>query len=83
MILSAIFLLPGIITMIYVSISSPSHLPLKVGIDYTGGTVLQYYIDKKVENSELATLRNELEKNGVINYMRAKIKRIALIIRHL
>ena len=67
MILSALFLLPGIITMIYASVTSPSHLPLKVGIDYTGGTVLQYSIDKNVENSALSTLRNELEKNGIEN----------------
>ena len=67
MCLSALFLLPGIITMIYASINSPSHLPLKVGIDYTGGTVLQYMTDKKVENSSLSTIREELVKNGVEN----------------
>ena len=67
MCLSALFLLPGIITMIYASITSPSHLPLKVGIDYTGGTVLQYSIDKKVENSALTALRTALEKGGIEN----------------
>ena len=67
MALSALLLLPGIITMIYASVTSPSHLPLKVGIDYTGGTVLQYSIDKKVENSELTELRNNLVKNGIEN----------------
>ena len=67
MCVSALFLLPGIIIMIYASITSPSHLPLKVGIDYTGGTVLQYTIDKKVENSALTTIRAELIKNGIDN----------------
>lgn len=67
MALSALLLLPGIITMIYASVTSPSHLPLKVGIDYTGGTVLQYSIDKKVENSALTELRNNLVKNGIEN----------------
>ena len=67
MCLSAFILLPGIITMIYASVTSPSHLPLKVGIDYTGGTVLQYTIDKKVENSALTTIRAELIKNGIEN----------------
>ena len=67
MCLSAFILLPGIITMIYASVTSPSHLPLKVGIDYTGGTVLQYTIDKKVENSALTTIRAELIKNGIDN----------------
>ena len=41
MVLSAILLLPGIIAMIYASINNVNHLPLKVGIDYTGGTVLR------------------------------------------
>ena len=65
MILSAVLLLPGIFTMIYASVTTESHLPLKVGIDYTGGTVLQYAIDKKVDNSVLTNLRANLEKNGI------------------
>ena len=40
--LSAILILPGIVAMIYSSIIYPTHAPLKVGIDYTGGTILQY-----------------------------------------
>lgn len=36
--LSAILLLPGIVAMIYSTITYPTHTPLKVGIDYTGGT---------------------------------------------
>ena len=39
--LSAILLLPGIVAMIYSTITYPTHTPLKVGIDYTGGTTLQ------------------------------------------
>lgn len=65
MILSAVLLLPGIFTMIYASVTTESHLPLKVGIDYTGGTVLQYAIDKKVDNSVLTDLRANIEKNGI------------------
>lgn len=67
MALSAMLLLPGIITMIYATITTPSHLPLKVGIDYTGGTVLQYAIDKKVDNTALSTIRKALEKSGIEN----------------
>ncbi|MGN0018777.1 MAG: protein translocase subunit SecF [Candidatus Gastranaerophilaceae bacterium] len=65
MVLSAILLLPGIIAMIYASINNVNHLPLKVGIDYTGGTVLQYAIDKKVANDVLGNIRGNLEKNGI------------------
>lgn len=67
MALSALILLPGIIVMIYASINSPNHLPLKVGIDYTGGTVIQYAIDKKVSNEEISALRSALEAQGIDN----------------
>lgn len=65
--LSAVLLIPGICGMIYLSITSDTHAPLKVGIDYTGGTVLQYAVDKKVESEMLGTLRTALAKNDVEN----------------
>ena len=65
--ISAILLIPGICAMIYLSVNSDTHTPLKVGIDYTGGTVLQYVVDKKVESNMLGTLRETLTKNGVEN----------------
>ena len=42
MVLSAILLIPGIVAMVYSSMTYPNHAPMKVGIDYTGGTILQY-----------------------------------------
>lgn len=66
-ILSAILLLPGIVAMIYSSITYPDHMPLKVGIDYTGGTILNYTTDKAVSNHDLSDLRVKLEKGGVDN----------------
>ncbi len=65
--LSAVLLIPGICGMIYLTINSDTHAPLKVGIDYTGGTVLQYAVDKKVESDMLGTLRSALAKNDVEN----------------
>ena len=67
MALTALLLLPGIVVMIYASITSPDHLPLKVGIDYTGGTVVQYTIDKKVDNQSISDLRLALEEKGIDN----------------
>lgn len=63
--LTTILLLPGIIAMIYAAIINPNHSPLKLGIDYTGGTILQYSVDQKVDNNKLADLRNNLIKAGV------------------
>ena len=67
MILSACLLLPGIGAMIYSSIHYDNHAPLKVGIDYTGGSILQYGVKDKVNNAELGTIRENLYQAGVEN----------------
>ncbi len=65
--LSFFLLLPGVIAMVYSTITYPNHAPLKVGIDYTGGTILQYSVDRKISNSDVAKTRQNLEKNGIEN----------------
>ncbi len=65
--LSIAILIPCIAAIIYSMIIYPNHAPLKVGIDYTGGTILQYSIEKTVNNSEMAQTRSNLEKNGIEN----------------
>lgn len=65
--LSAVLIIPGIIAMIYSSMIYPNHAPLKVGIDYTGGTILQYSVDKKITNTEIAQTRENLEAAGIEN----------------
>ena len=67
MCLSALLLLPGICAMIYSSVTSDNHAPLKVGIDYTGGTILQYGLNDKISNEDLTKTRTNLEKIGVEN----------------
>lgn len=67
MLLSAILLIPGIIAMIYSSVTYANHAPLKVGIDYTGGTILQYGLEQKISNKDLTITRNDLEKIGIEN----------------
>ena len=63
--LSALLLTPGIVAMIYSMINYPTHSPVKVGIDYTGGTIMQYGVQDDVKNSKVGVIRNELEKEGV------------------
>ena len=67
MCLSAMLLLPGICAMIYSATTSDNHSPLKVGIDYTGGTILQYGLNDKISNDDLTKTRINLEKAGVEN----------------
>ena len=67
MLLTTILLVPGIIAMIYSSVTYANHAHLKVGIDYTGGTILQYGLEQKLNNSDVTKTRNKLEKVGIEN----------------
>ena len=70
MILSALLLLPGLIAMGYSMATYPNHAPLKVGIDYTGGTISQYAVAEKVridDKDQLAELRDGLSKADIEN----------------
>ena len=63
--ISAILLIPGIIAMIYSMITYDTHTPVKVGIDYTGGTTLQYGVKENITNNKLTDVRSTLEENGI------------------
>lgn len=63
--LSALLLLPGIASMIYSMVTYPTHSPVKVGIDYTGGTIMQYGTKEDIKNSQVATTRADLDKAGI------------------
>lgn len=65
--LTSILLIPCIIAIIYLMVTQPNHAPLKLGIDFTGGTILQYVTDKKIETGEIANIREKLEKIDVKN----------------
>lgn len=67
MCLSALLLIPGIIAMIYSMITYPTHSPVKVGIDYTGGTILQYGVPEAVSSDDLAKTREDLDNIGITN----------------
>ncbi|MBP7212092.1 protein translocase subunit SecF [bacterium] len=64
LVLSAILVFPGLFAMIYSCMTYPTHAPLKVGIDYTGGSVAQYSTTKDIKSNEIAQTRNKLEKAG-------------------
>ena len=63
--LSACLLIPGICAMIYSSVHYSNHAPLKVGIDYTGGSILQYGVNEKISNDQVGTIRESLKNAGV------------------
>lgn len=63
--ISIILLLPGIFAMGYLVLTQPSHAPLNVGIDFTGGTILQYSVNQNVDLESISDIRQKLKKNGV------------------
>lgn len=65
--ISALLLLPGVIGLIYAGITNTNHVPLKIGIDYTGGTILQYGVPEEISNDVLGKIREDLEAVGVEN----------------
>ncbi len=65
--ITSLLLLPGIVAMIYSSVTNPNHAPLSVGIDYTGGTILQYSVNKDVSVKEIGDLRVKLQNNNIEN----------------
>lgn len=65
--ISAILLLPGVCSMIYSMITYDTHTPIRVGIDYTGGTTLQYSVKEDITNSKLSSVRQSLVTKGIDN----------------
>ena len=63
--ISALLLIPGIVAMIYSMVVYDTHTPIKVGIDYTGGTTLQYGVKETITNEKLSSIRNSLENDGI------------------
>lgn len=67
LVLTVLFLLPGIVAMIYSSVIYPNHSPLLVGIDFTGGTIIQYSVDKDVTTKDIADIRVKLQNKNIEN----------------
>ncbi|MBQ3642741.1 protein translocase subunit SecF [bacterium] len=65
--LSAILLLPGIFAMGYSMIKYPTHTPLMVGIDFTGGTIVQYAVSNDVPSDKVEQLRTNLLAKDIDN----------------
>ena len=65
--LSILLILPGLFAMGYLMATSPQHLPVKVGIDFTGGTITQYSVEKDVSNEQVEILRKNLSDAGIEN----------------
>ena len=65
LIVSTILIIASIAAMVMSTVKYGA--PLKVGIDYTGGTTLQYGVKEDITNNKLSAVRSNLVKNGIEN----------------
>ena len=65
--LSFILLFPGILAMIYSTVTYPNHSPLRVGIDFTGGSIIQYAVNESIPSDKVGDIRVKLTQGNVEN----------------
>jgi len=63
--ISLLLIVPGIVAMIYSTMHYPTHSPLRLGIDFTGGTLVQYGFKKELQNDDVGIIRNDLKNIGI------------------
>lgn len=64
---SALLLIPCIVAIIFLMATQANHAPLKLGIDFTGGTILQYNVENQISTNDITSLRTNLANIGIKN----------------
>ncbi len=75
--LSFILLFPGIIAMLYSMKVYPTHTPLLVGIDFTGGTIIQYSVNESISTDKIGEIRTKLINGNIENPVIQVLKPVA------
>ncbi len=65
--LSLFLVIPSLAVMVYSMIKYENHSPLRLGIDFTGGTLLQYGFEQDLQKEDIAKIREQLKTVGVEN----------------
>lgn len=65
--ISLVLIVPGIIAMIYSTFEYQTHSPFRLGIDFTGGSLLQYGLEEKIKDAKSGEIRESLSKIGIEN----------------
>lgn len=64
---SLFLIIPSIAVMIYSMITYENHAPMRLGIDFTGGTMLQYGFKENLKKDDIARIREQLKTVGIEN----------------
>ncbi len=65
--ISALLLIPGIVFIVLMMVNSPSHTPVRLGIDFTGGTILDYGFQQDIGQKDLNVIRGIFDEYGYAN----------------
>lgn len=77
LIVSAVLLIPGIFAMGWSMKVYPTHTPLLVGIDFTGGTIIQYSVDEVIPSEKIGEIRTQLAEKNIENPVIQVLKPVA------
>ncbi|HIS88203.1 TPA: protein translocase subunit SecF [Candidatus Avigastranaerophilus faecigallinarum] len=77
LVLSFVLLFPGIIAMLYSMKVYPTHTPLLVGIDFTGGTIIQYSVNESISTDKIGEIRTKLINGNIENPVIQVLKPVA------
>ena len=65
--ISFLLIMPGVVAM-FMSVSQyPTHTPLRVGIDFTGGSIIQYSVNESIPPEKVTEIRTKLVDNQIEN----------------
>lgn len=62
--ISLLLMVPGIIFMFLSMQNYETHAPLRLGIDFTGGTILELGFEKKLTQDDIPAIRTVFEEKG-------------------
>jgi preprotein translocase subunit SecF len=65
--ISLVLIIPGIVAMVYSTFIYPTHSPLKLGIDFTGGTMLQYAFGRETAKENITKIREIMTSINIEN----------------
>ncbi|MDX2085454.1 MAG: protein translocase subunit SecF [Candidatus Melainabacteria bacterium] len=57
-------LLPGLYFLIQGAMEHPNYIPLRLGIDFVGGTIVEYGFEKPVHQDDIPAIRTIFERQG-------------------
>ena len=77
LIISIILLIPGLFAMGWSMKVYPTHAPLLVGIDFTGGTIIQYSVDSDISSEKIGDIRAKLLDKDIENPVIQVLKPVA------